>query len=79
MKKKIISSSISAIVFLAIGYSIGYLVSKKRYSIKESSGEIYIDYTEDSKQPALYLSNINPKIFNDNSKFIILGLNHIRK
>ena len=79
IKKEILIPSIVGLVSTVSALIIGIEIGKKRYSPKLTSGEIYIDYTEDSNNPSMYLNNLDPKTFSDNSKFIILGLIHIRK
>lgn len=79
MKKTLIFCIIFGIVTTFSSGTIGYTISKKRYSPKKTSGEIYIDYTEDEKHPSIYLSNVDPMIFSEKSGYIILRLNHIRK
>lgn len=79
IKKEILIPSIVGLVSTVSALMIGIEIGKKRYSPKLTSGEIYIDYTEDSSNPSMYLNNLDPKTFSNNSKFIILGLNHIRK
>lgn len=76
---KIIINTLSGIGLLGLGILTGFIISKKRYSPKLTAGEIYIDYTEDSNHPIMYLNNLDPKTFSNDTKFIILGLNHIRK
>ena len=78
-KKIIIIPTVICLCVGTISFITGYYISKKRYFINKSLGEIYSDYTENSKQPTIYLSNIDPKIFDNKSKYITLGLNHIRK
>ena len=78
-KKEILIPSIVGLVSTLSALMIGIVIGKKRYSPKLTSGEIYIDYTEDSNHPIMYLNNLDPKTFSNNTKFIILGLNHIRK
>lgn len=79
IKKEILIPSIVGLVSTLSALMIGIVIGKKRYSPKLTSGEIYIDYTEDSNHPIMYLNNLDPKTFSNNTKFIILGLNHIRK
>ena len=81
MKSKwiIISAVLSNVVLSIVSFAIGYSISKKKHSPKLTAGEIYIDYTEDSNHPTMYLNNLDPKTFSNDTKFIILGLNHIRK
>ena len=78
-KKEILIPSIVGLVSTLSALMIGIVIGKKRYSPKLTSGEIYIDYTEDLNHPIMYLNNLDPKTFSNNTKFIILGLNHIRK
>ena len=79
INKEILIPSIVGLVSTLSVLMIGIVIGKKRYSPKLTSGEIYIDYTEDSNHPIMYLNNLDPKTFSNNTKFIILGLNHIRK
>lgn len=79
IKKEILIPSIVGLVSTVGALVMGIAIGKKRYSPKLTSGEIYIDYTEDSNHPIMYLNNLDPKTFSNNTKFIILGLNHIRK
>lgn len=79
IKKEILIPSIVGLVSTLSALMIGIVIGKKRYSPKLTSGEIYIDYTENSNHPIMYLNNLDPKTFSNNTKFIILGLNHIRK
>lgn len=79
IKKEILIPSIVGLVSTVNALIIGIAIGKKRYSPKLTAGEIYIDYTEDSSHPIMYLNNLDPKTFSNNTKFIILGLNHIRK
>lgn len=79
IKKEILIPSIVGLVSTVNALIIGIAIGKKRYSPKLTAGEIYIDYTEDSTHPIMYLNNLDPKTFSNNTKFIILGLNHIRK
>lgn len=81
MKTKWIITSVvlSNIILSLTSFKIGYSISKKKHSPKLTSGEIYIDYTENSNHPIMYLNNLDPKTFSNDTKFIILGLNHIRK
>lgn len=79
IKKEILIPSIIGLISTVNALIIGITIGKKRYSPKITSGEIYIDYTEDSSNPIMYLNNLDPKTFSNNTKFIILGLNHIRK
>ena len=79
IKKEILIPSIVGLVSTVNALIIGIAIGKKRYSPKLTAGEIYIDYTEDSSHPTMYLNNLDPKTFSNNTKFIILGLNHIRK
>lgn len=79
IKKEILIPSIVGLVSTVNALLIGIAIGKKRYSPKLTAGEIYIDYTEDSIHPVIYLNNLDPKTFSNNTKFIILGLNHIRK
>lgn len=78
-KKDLIISSIVGITSTVSALIIGITIGKKRYSPKLTSGEIYIDYTENSNHPIMYLNNLDPKTFSNDTKFIILGLNHFRK
>lgn len=77
--KKVIFNIAGSICIISIGSIFGYLISKKRYSPKKTFGEIFIDYTDDPKHPTMYLNNLDPTTFSNNTKFIILGINHIRK
>ena len=79
IKKEILIPSIIGLVSTVNALIIGIAIGKKRYSPKLTAGEIYIDYTEDSNRPIMYLNNLDPKTFSNDTKFIILGLNHIRK
>ena len=79
IKKEILIPSIIGLVSTVNALIIGIAIGKKRYSPKLTAGEIYIDYTEDSNHPIMYLNNLDPKTFSNDTKFIILGLNHIRK
>lgn len=79
MKKMLIICIIAGIVTTFSSGAIGYTISKKRYSPKRTFGEIFIDYTENSSHPTMYLNNLDPTTFSNNTKFIILGINHIRK
>lgn len=79
IKKEILIPSIVGLVSTVNALIIGIAIGKKRYSPKLTAGEIYIDYTEDSNHPIMYLNNLDPKTFSNDTKFIILGLNHIRK
>ena len=79
IKKEILIPSIVGLVSTVNALIIGIAIGKKRYSPKLTAGEIYIDYTEDSSHPVMYLNNLDPKTFSNNTRFIILGLNHIRK
>lgn len=79
IKKEILIPSIVGLVSTVNALIIGIAIGKKRYSPKLTAGEIYIDYTENSSHPIMYLNNLDPKTFSNDTKFIILGLNHIRK
>lgn len=79
IKKEVLIPSIVGLISTVNALIIGIAIGKKRYSPKLTAGEIYIDYTEDSNHPIMYLNNLDPKTFSNDTKFIILGLNHIRK
>lgn len=79
MKKILIICIIVGIVTTFSSGVIGYTISKKRYSPKKTSGDIYIDYTEDVKHPIMYLNNLDLETFSNKTKYIVLGVNHIRK
>lgn len=79
MKKVLIICIITGIVITFSSGITGYTISKKRYSPKKTLGEIYIDYTEDIKHPTMYLSNLDLETFSNKTKYIVLGVNHIRK
>lgn len=81
MKKNnyIVFFSSSLILSSILSYSLGYFISKKKNTPKNSNGYIYIDYTEDPKHPGIYLNELNPDIFNIKNKYITLGLIHVRK
>lgn len=78
MKSKILLGIIDS-ALVAGSFTLGYLLSKKIYTPKRVSGEIYIDYTENPEHPNIYLSALNPDIFKIKEYYIILGLSHIRK
>lgn len=79
MKKTLIFCIIFGIVTTFSSGAIGYTISKKRYSPRKTSGEIYIDYTEDAKHPIMYLNNLDLETFSNKTKYIVLGVNHVRK
>jgi len=79
IKKEILIPSIIGLMSSVSALIMGIAIGKKRYSPKLTAGEIYIDYTEDPNHPIMYLNNLDPKTFSNNTKFIVLGLNHIRK
>lgn len=79
IKKEILIPSIVGLISSVSALIMGIAVGKKKYSPKLTAGEIYIDYTEDPNHPIMYLNNLDPKTFSNNTKFIVLGLNHIRK
>lgn len=81
MKNKwiITSAILSNIILSVISFKIGHSISKKKYFPKKIDGEIFIDYTENQKSPAMYLTNVDPKTFNDSTKYVIIGVNHVRK
>lgn len=79
IKKEILIPSIIGLTSTVSALITGIAIGKKRYSPKLTAGEIYIDYTEDLNHPIMYLNNLDPKTFSNNTKFIVLGLNHIRK
>lgn len=79
IKKDVLISSIIGLVLTVNALIIGVAIGKKKYSPKLTAGEIYIDYTEDSNRPIMYLNNLDPKTFSNDTKFIILGVNHLRK
>lgn len=79
IKKNVLLPSIIGLLSSASFFAIGIIIGKKIYSPKIYSGEIFIDYTNDLKHPNIYLNNLDTKIFSNNAKFIILGLNHVRK
>lgn len=78
MKKNILNI-LGSVLILGTGFIGGYVVSKKRYSPKKTFGEIYIDYTENPNNPIMYLNNLDTKTFLNSTKYIIIGVNHIRK
>lgn len=71
---------ILATISLAIvTFGSGYSISKKIYSPKKVSGNLYIDYTENSSHPNIYLDSVDYKTFTNNSPYILLSVTHVRK
>lgn len=78
-KKNILISGVVGIASLIGGFVLGHYTAKKRYSPKKTSGEIYIDHTENPEKPSIYLGSISPDLFINMDGYIIFGLKHIRK
>ena len=78
MRNKILIGAIGTLA-CAGSFMLGYFISKKKHLPKKVRGEIYIDYIDNPKQPAIYLNALDPNIFKDTSGYIVLEVNHIRK
>ena len=54
-------------------------ITKKKYLPKATKGDIYVDYTENPKQPAMYLYGLDPDVINGSDEVITLGIVRVRK
>lgn len=79
IKKEILIPSIVGLVSTVNALIIGIAIGKKRYSPRITNGEIFIDYTENPTKPVMYLNDLDPNTFSNNTKYIILGVSHVRK
>lgn len=81
MKKSalIALAAIGSLIILASTNVLTAKLTKKRCLPKEIDGDLYIDYTEDSNHPALYLQQVSPDIFKDNPNYVVIRVTHIRK
>ena len=81
MKKPLLIAlvAIGSLTILASTNVLTSILTKKKCLPKEIDGDLYIDYTEDSNHPALYLQQVSPDIFKDNPSYVVIRVTHIRK
>jgi len=77
-KLKITLNVLSLIILASSSFTVGYLLSKKKYLAKKINGDLYLNYEKDHDSPSIYLS-VDQSTLVNTPNYAILKVITIRK
>lgn len=78
-KKDILTNALITTIFSTGALILGINIGKNRYSPKDISANLYIDYTTNPNRPDIYIEELDSSVLKNNPKYIIVSVKHIRK